>query len=144
MPELLPTYQRLVELADGGDLESRFLSLYQPTPDLTGCSQAVWTRDQPRLIRNYDYDPSMWEAALLHTSRNGREVITMSVTRLDASGRHRMVFVAPDRMPVVTNKHLATNHQEQVEWHEHAVATVIHNPLPSVAGVLLKRHHLRR
>ncbi len=187
MPELLPTYERLVELAGGGDLESRFLSLYRPTPYLTGCSQAVWTREQPRLIRNYDYNPKMWEGVLLRTSWNGRQVIAMSdclwgvldgindsglavslafggrkivgdgfgiplilryilefcestaeaeqvlarvpshmsynVTLLDVHGRHRTVFVAPDRAPVITNKHLATNHQEQVEWHEHAVAT---------------------
>jgi len=187
MPELLPTYERLVALAGGGDLEARFLSLYQPTPYLTGCSQAVWTRGQPRLIRNYDYNPKMWEGVLLHTAWNGRQVIAMSdclwgvldgindcglavslafggrkpvgdgfgiplilryilefcettaeaeevlarvpshmsynVTLLDADARHRTVFVAPDRLPVITNKHLATNHQERVEWHEHAVAT---------------------
>lgn len=187
MPELMPTYERLVDLAGGGDLEARFLSLYQPTPYLTGCSQAVWTRDRPRLIRNYDYNPDMWEGVLFHTSWNGRQVIAMSdclwgvldgindaglsvslafggrkavgsgfgiplilryilefcettheaekvlaripshmsynVTVLDAQGRHRTVFVAPDRAPIITHKHLATNHQEQVEWHEHALAT---------------------
>jgi predicted choloylglycine hydrolase len=187
MPELLPTYERLVELVGGGDLESRFLSLYRPAPYMTGCSQAVWTRDHPKLIRNYDYSPKMWEGMLLNTSWNGRQVIAMSdclwgvldginesgltvslafggrksvgdgfgiplilryilefcettlqaeqvlarvpshmsynVTLLDAQGQHRTVFVAPDRAPVITNKRLATNHQEQVEWHEHAIAT---------------------
>lgn len=29
----------------------------------------------------------------------------------------------PNRHPVMANKHLVTNHQEQVEWHEYAVAT---------------------
>jgi predicted choloylglycine hydrolase len=33
------------------------------------------------------------------------------------------MFVAPDRHPVISKKRLATNHQEQVEWHEHAIAT---------------------
>ncbi len=33
------------------------------------------------------------------------------------------MFVAPDRVPIITHKHLATNHQEQVEWDEHANAT---------------------
>ncbi len=46
MPELLPTYERVLELADGGDQAARFLSLYNPTPYMTGCSQAVWTRGQ--------------------------------------------------------------------------------------------------
>lgn len=187
MPELMPTFEKLVDLVGGGDIEARFLSLFRPTPYLTGCSQAVWTRDRPCLIRNYDYDPKMWEGTLLHTSWNGRSVIAMSdclwgvldgindaglavslafggrkkvgpgfgiplilryilefcettpeaeavlarvpshmsynVTVLDAQGRHRTVFVAPDRDPVITNKHLATNHQERVEWHEHANAT---------------------
>ncbi len=187
MPELMPTYERLAELAGGGDIEARFLSLYCPTPYLTGCSQAVWKRDQPRLVRNYDYNPDMWEGVLLHTEWNGRKVIAMSdclwgvldgindaglavslsfggrkavgegfgiplilryilefcettpeaqkvlsrvpshmsynVTLLDARGRHRTIFVAPDRVPIITSKHLATNHQEQVEWHEHAIAT---------------------
>lgn len=187
MPELIPTYERLVDLAGDGDIKARFLSLFNPTPYLTGCSQAVWTRDNPRLIRNYDYDPAMWEGVVLHSSWNGRKVIAMSdclwgvldgindaglavslafggrktvgegfgiplilryilefcdttaeaeavlarvpshmaynVTLLDANGRHRTVFLSPDRRPIMTNKHLATNHQEQVEWQEHAVAT---------------------
>ena len=42
MPELVPTWQRLVELAGGGDVEARFLSLWCPPPYIAGCSQAVW------------------------------------------------------------------------------------------------------
>lgn len=78
MPELVPTYERLVDLAGGSDQAARFLSLYCPTPYLTGCSQAVWSRDRPLLIRNYDYSPKLWEATLLHTAWNGRRVIAMS------------------------------------------------------------------
>jgi predicted choloylglycine hydrolase len=78
MPELLPAYESLVDLAGGGDQAARLLSLYCPTPYLTGCSQAVWTRDSPLLIRNYDYSPGLWEAVLLHTAWSGRRVIAMS------------------------------------------------------------------
>ncbi len=78
MPELLPTYERLMELAGGKDQSARFLSLYQPTPYMTGCSQAVWTRNNPILVRNYDYAVNLWEATLLHTAWNGRQVIAMS------------------------------------------------------------------
>lgn len=78
MPELMPTYERLVDLAGGGDLAARLLSLYQPTPYLTGCSQAVWTRSDPLLVRNYDYSPHLWDALLLRTAWNGRRVIAMS------------------------------------------------------------------
>lgn len=78
MPELVPTYRRLTELAGGTDQAARFLSLYQPTPYMTGCSQAVWTRDRPLLVRNYDYPARLWEAILLHSAWNGQRVIAMS------------------------------------------------------------------
>ena len=42
MPELVPVWEQLVELAGGGDVESRFLSLWCPPAYIAGCSQAVW------------------------------------------------------------------------------------------------------
>ncbi len=78
MPELMPTYRRLLDLAGGGADEARFLSLYRPAPYLTGCSQAVWTGDEPVLVRNYDYSPRLWEGVLLSTTWNGRRVMAMS------------------------------------------------------------------
>lgn len=77
MPELLPIYEQLIELAGGGDLAARFLSLYCPPPYLVGCSQAIWQQEQPLLIRNYDYDPRLFEGVLLRTSWL-RPVIAMS------------------------------------------------------------------
>jgi predicted choloylglycine hydrolase len=77
MPELLPTYERLVDLAGGGDATARMLSLYRPTPYLTGCSQAAWTRDERFLVRNYDYSPALWDGILLLSSWTGRRVIGM-------------------------------------------------------------------
>lgn len=187
MPELLPTYERLLELAGGSDQAARFLSLYNPTPYMTGCSQAVWTRDDPYLVRNYDYNAKLWEATLLHTAWNGRQVIAMSdclwgvldgmnedglavslafggrkvvgdgfgiplilryilefcettaqatevlgrvpshmaynITVLDKSGAHATVFVSPDRELSISRQPLATNHQQSVDWPEHARAT---------------------
>ncbi|MEZ4653923.1 MAG: C45 family peptidase [Candidatus Eisenbacteria bacterium] len=78
MPELVPTYHRLVELMPDDPLVPRALSLYCPTPYLTGCSQAVWGRPPARLIRNYDYSPVLWEGLLLHSSWTGSKVIAMS------------------------------------------------------------------
>jgi len=78
MPELMPTYRRLLDLAGGGADEARFLALYRPAPYLTGCSQAVWTGEEPALIRNYDYTPRLWEAVLLSTTWNNRRVMAMS------------------------------------------------------------------
>ena len=187
MPELMPTFGKLVELAGGSDQAARFLSLYCPTPYFAGCSQAVWTRDVPFLVRNYDYNPLLWDAILFHSCWNGRRVICMSdclwgaldginesglsvslafggkrvvgegfgmplilryvletcettseaqqalvripshmaynVTILDAQGQHATVMVCPGQDAIISRSRLATNHQEQVEWNEHARVT---------------------
>lgn len=78
MPELVPIYERLVELAGGGDREARFLSFYCPPRYLSGCSQAIWPGDQPLLVRNYDYSPDAFDAVFLKTGWQGRSVIGMS------------------------------------------------------------------
>jgi predicted choloylglycine hydrolase len=84
MPELVPTYERVCALAGGGDLEARFLAMFEPPSYLSGCSQAVWTgahpgaRGDPLLVRNYDYAPERLEGAILHTAWTGRRVIGMS------------------------------------------------------------------
>jgi predicted choloylglycine hydrolase len=78
MPELMPAYERVVELAGGGDLAARMLSLYKPPPYLAACSQGVWNRDgAPSLVRNYDYAPSRFEGVIWSTALVKR-VIGMS------------------------------------------------------------------
>lgn len=77
MPELLPTYESLCELAGGKDLEARFLSLYRPPAYLTGCSQVVWPGSEPMLVRNYDYSPALCEGLVLLSRWNGRAVLAM-------------------------------------------------------------------
>jgi predicted choloylglycine hydrolase len=78
MPELIGIYDRLVELAGGGDLAARMLSLYRPSPYLAGCSQAARSTGEPLLVRNYDYAPERLEAVVVRTCWNGRGVIGMS------------------------------------------------------------------
>ncbi|WP_235937100.1 C45 family autoproteolytic acyltransferase/hydolase [Vreelandella azerica] len=79
MPELLGTYNTLCELAGGGDLSSRLLSLYRPPPYITGCSQAVLASPQSTVLaRNYDYPPELCEGTILYTCWNQRQVIAMS------------------------------------------------------------------
>ncbi len=78
MPELVPTYERLVELAGGDELAARFLSLYRPPGFVVGCSQGAWTRGDPVLVRNYDYPASRAEGIVLSTQWTGRRVIGMS------------------------------------------------------------------
>ena len=46
-----------------------------------------------------------------------------NVTAVDRSGRHVTAYLSPDRDALVTKAAVATNHQERVEWHEHARAT---------------------
>ncbi len=67
MPELVPLYHQLCTLAGAGDLEARFLSMYCPPPYMAGCSQMVCNRNDIFLIRNYDYNPALFEGNLLYT-----------------------------------------------------------------------------
>jgi predicted choloylglycine hydrolase len=79
MPELEPTYDRLVELAGGDETAARFLSCYRPPPYLISCSQAVLrSPDGPLLLRNYDLDPTLNEGLILQTAWNGRQVMASS------------------------------------------------------------------
>jgi predicted choloylglycine hydrolase len=78
MPELVPTYDRLVELAGGGDLASRLLSLYRPPGFIVGCSQGAWTGGEPLLVRNYDYPADRLEGVVCLTAWGERRVIGMS------------------------------------------------------------------
>ena len=79
MPELVPIYQRLVELGGGSDSVARALSLYNPPMYFSGCSQAVWRRQEEIfLIRNYDYNPLYTEGTIVKTKWGKRQVIGMS------------------------------------------------------------------
>lgn len=75
MPELVPVWNELVALAGGRDRTARMLSLYRPPPFMAGCSQVLWTRDQPTLVRNYDYEVDLCEGLLLHSAWSGTSVI---------------------------------------------------------------------
>jgi len=187
MPELAPTYERLCELASGGDLEARMLSMWRPPSYLSGCSQGVWTRTEPVLVRNYDYSPERIEGTILATAWGGRRVLGMSdclwglldgvndaglavslafggrqvvgqgfgvplvvryvlevcatvadarsvlhrlpyhlahtLTLVDRSGDFVTAHLSPDRGAEFREVAVATNHQGDVEWHEHARAT---------------------
>lgn len=184
MPELAGTYDALAALAGGGDTEARFLSLYCPTPALVGCSQAIWTRGEPALVRNYDYSPDLSDGVILASAWNGRRVVAMTdclwgvldgindaglavalsfggsktvgkgfaatlvlryaletaattreavailtrvpvymaynVSVVDETGDYATVYIAPDREPAVKRQAVSTNHQQHVEWAEHA------------------------
>ena len=65
MPELVPTWEKLVALAGDGDVAARCLALWCPPPFFSACSQAV---SGGVLVRNYDYAASLCEAVLWRTS----------------------------------------------------------------------------
>ena len=77
MPELLPSYEAVVEAAGGGDLEARFLSMWCPPIYVGGCSQALIAGANPMLIRSYDYSPRLLEGTWLASRFNGKRVIAM-------------------------------------------------------------------
>lgn len=202
MPEIVPLWKELTALAGGSDLAARALSGYCPPPYMTGCSQAVWLRDEPLLIRNYDYLPELWEGLLRSSRWRGPAVLGMSdclwgvldgineaglsvslafggsrevgvgfgipivlryvlevcqtvpeaiavlmrvpchmaynVTVVGPTGAHGTVFLAPGREPVLSARQVATNHQGQVEWPQHAIAT------GSVDRLTVLTRHLHR
>jgi len=82
MPELVSVWESLVDLAGGGDIEARFLSLWCPPPYIGGCTQAIWTdpagHEEPALVRNYDYAPALLEGDWVATRWRGPRVVAMS------------------------------------------------------------------
>jgi predicted choloylglycine hydrolase len=65
----------MVELTGENEAAARFLSFWCPPPYLVSCSQAVLIdRQGPLLIRNYDLEPALSEATVLHSAWTGRLV----------------------------------------------------------------------
>ncbi len=75
MPEILPLYYNLRNAVNADETASQFLTGFNPPPYLAACSQAVLTRDNIRLIRNYDYHPELLEGTILLSSWYKKKVI---------------------------------------------------------------------
>ena len=71
LPELMPTWKRLCRLSGNDPVAARMLSMWGLPPFATGCSQVVLPGEQPVLIRNYDYDQSLFEAVIASTNYSG-------------------------------------------------------------------------
>jgi predicted choloylglycine hydrolase len=78
MPELVPTWERLVELTGPDETAARMLTLWDPPRFLPGCSQAVLNSPEPALVRNYDYSPDLFERVVYSSAFTGRRVIGTS------------------------------------------------------------------
>jgi predicted choloylglycine hydrolase len=77
MPELVQTYERLVDLADGDETAARMLTLWNPPVFAPGCSQMVITAPERMLVRNYDYSPELFEQ-VSYSSEFNKQVLGTS------------------------------------------------------------------
>jgi predicted choloylglycine hydrolase len=77
MPELVPVWERLVELAGGDEVTARLLTLWNPPAFLPGCSQATLGGRAPLLVRNYDYGLDLFERVVYSSAFTGRRVLGM-------------------------------------------------------------------
>jgi predicted choloylglycine hydrolase len=77
MPELVPTWQRLTAILGDDPAAGTALALWNPPPFLTGCSQAAVLPGGPALVRNYDWDYRLFDAAVARTEFGGRRVLGM-------------------------------------------------------------------
>ena len=78
MPELVDVHRRLVELAGGDDTAAAMLTLWNPPPFIVACSQVVVpdaATGEPVLLRNYDYDPLLFEATVYRSRWSARRVL---------------------------------------------------------------------
>ncbi len=78
MPELIPVYDELVALAGGHDSAAAMLTLWNPPPFIVACSQTVVpdaVTGEPVLLRNYDYDPRLFEATIYRSKWSTRRVM---------------------------------------------------------------------
>ena len=67
MPELVGVHRELVRLAGDDDTTAAMLTLWNPPPFIVACSQTVVPdreTGEPVLLRNYDYDPRLFEATV--------------------------------------------------------------------------------
>ena len=71
LPELMPTWERLCRLSGDDSVAARMLSMWGLPAFAVGCSQVVIPGEQPILIRNYDYDQSLFEAVVASTNYSG-------------------------------------------------------------------------
>jgi len=78
MPELVDIHAELVHLAGDDDTVAAMLTLWNPPPFIVGCSQTVAVEPDPAepvLIRNYDYDPRLFEATIYRTRWSSQRVL---------------------------------------------------------------------
>jgi predicted choloylglycine hydrolase len=72
LPELLPTWERLCRLTGDDPTAARMLSMWGLPAFAVGCAQVVVPGERPVLIRNYDYDQTLFEGVIASTNYSGK------------------------------------------------------------------------
>lgn len=79
MPELVPLWQHLCDLTGATLHQAMYLSHYCPPPaTASGCSQCVWQRYSPLMVRNFEGHAGTCEGIVRHSRWHQTEVIAMS------------------------------------------------------------------
>jgi predicted choloylglycine hydrolase len=78
MPELHPTWQRLVALTRHDPTSAAMLTHWNMPAFAPGCSQVVVNTGARALIRNYDYHPDLFEQVVMSTRFADRKVMGTS------------------------------------------------------------------
>lgn len=78
MPELHPTWKRLVALAGGDSTTAAMLTHWNMPAFAPACSQVVVNTGTRALIRNYDYHPDLFERVAMSTRFADRAVMGTS------------------------------------------------------------------
>jgi predicted choloylglycine hydrolase len=78
MPELHPTWKRLVSLTGDDPTAAAMLTHWNMPAFAPACSQVVVNSGTRALIRNYDYHPALFEQIVMSTKFDGRAVMGTS------------------------------------------------------------------
>ena len=78
MPELVSTWEAMVALTGDDEVAARMLTLWDAPAFAPGCSQAAQAGDDPVLVRNYDYNPDLFEWVVYSSEFTSRKVIGTS------------------------------------------------------------------
>ena len=78
MPELVPTWEAMVALAGDDEVAARMLTMWDAPAFAPGCSQAAQVGNDPIMVRNYDYNPDLFEWVVYSSKFASRKVIGTS------------------------------------------------------------------
>ena len=75
LPELIPTWEQLCRRSGDDVVAAQMLSMWRLPAFPVGCSQVVVPGEEPSLIRNYDYDQTLFEGVIASTNYSGHRKV---------------------------------------------------------------------